>query len=524
MVYMLLTILSCSEPIALNANIVSPSNKSAFETNESIPFQAEVVFTQGKGEINFSWFSSKDGIFNQDSLAHAQSSLSEGFHTIIFEVKSYGGGTATDSISMVIGQEYIDPPSIALINPSNGTVLANSPSELEFQATDQQDNSEELWVDLYLEEEILCDGAPLSSGSFLCELTLELGSYDISAVVRDSEEYSSTLNASIEAVSQEDFDKDQDGHTPSEGDCDDVNANTFPNAPELCDGIDNDCDESTPIDVGSECYDDDGDGYCEDPPCLNSNLTEADCNDEYPQVNPDAQEIPNGIDDDCDGAVDEGTVHYDDDGDGYCELPPCSNSDSTQADCLDSDPTVSPAADELCSDGLDNDCSGIEDDENAIGCTEFFLDTDGDTFGSSNQTKCFCDDGSAPYTGLDNTDCYDENPEAHPLQTEFFTEDRGDGSFDYNCSGQEELELEGEGDGCNTGLLTALGLQCEANGVGWQDGEKSCGESGFWIEECAPDIPVICLAICAITGNLAQCLECGAVCLPDLDYTDQRCR
>ena len=118
----------------------------------------------------------------------------------------------------------------------------------------------------------------------------------------------------------------------------------------------------------------------------------------------------------------------------------------------------------------------------------------------------------------------DENPDAKPLQQNFFSEDRGDGSFDYDCSGVEELELEGEGDGCDTGLLTSR-LQCQANGVGWQGGQKYCGESGFWIQECTPEIPIICVALCVATGNLAQCLECGVkVCLPDMDYTDQGCR
>ena len=483
-----------------------------------------MVFIEGKGVFNFSWFSSKDGIFNQESLSYTQNTLSTGFHNIIFEVKSYGGVTATDTLSLIIGEDYIDEPQIELLSPNNGTVLEDAPTNIELLVYDQQDRSEQLWAELFLQDELICDGSPLNNGSFVCETTLQMGRYDLLVLATDLDQYTSTFETQIEAVSRADFDKDNDGYTPNQGDCDDTNNHIYPDAPELCDGLDNDCDESTLTDVGSECYDDDGDGYCEAPPCLNSDLTAPDCDDELSQVNPDAQEIPNGIDDDCDGNTDEGTVHYDDDGDGHCELPPCTNSDSLKVDCLDSDPLISPDAQEVCSDGQDNDCSGIEDDENAIGCSDFFLDLDGDTFGNSEETRCYCDNGSTPYTGLDNTDCYDENAQAHPLQTEFFTEDRGDGSFDYDCSGQEELEFEGEGDGCNTGLLTALGLQCEANGVGWQDGQKSCGESGFWIEECAPDIPVICIAICAITGNLAQCLECGAVCLPDMDYTDQGCR
>ncbi|MBU0984159.1 MAG: putative metal-binding motif-containing protein [candidate division Zixibacteria bacterium] len=56
--------------------------------------------------------------------------------------------------------------------------------------------------------------------------------------------------------------------------------------------------------------DDDGDGYTE---------TDGDCDDTDPSVNPGAIEVCNGIDDNCDGSVDEGCVTYyrDADGDGY---------------------------------------------------------------------------------------------------------------------------------------------------------------------------------------------------------------
>ena len=68
-----------------------------------------------------------------------------------------------------------------------------------------------------------------------------------------------------------------------------------------------------------ECYDDDGDGFCESPPCLDFTKNQSDCNDIYEQVHPNATEIPNNIDDDCDGYIDEGTAQYDDDGDGFAK-------------------------------------------------------------------------------------------------------------------------------------------------------------------------------------------------------------
>ncbi|MCB9693700.1 MAG: protein kinase [Alphaproteobacteria bacterium] len=80
----------------------------------------------------------------------------------------------------------------------------------------------------------------------------------------------------------------------------------------------------------------------------------ADCNDLDPMVNPGVQELafPNGVDDDCDGKIDEGTVAYDDDGDGLAER---------DGDCNDADPGVRPGATEL-PDCRDQDCDGEIDE------------------------------------------------------------------------------------------------------------------------------------------------------------------
>lgn len=62
------------------------------------------------------------------------------------------------------------------------------------------------------------------------------------------------------------FDLDGDGYTPNDGDCDDSSAMIHPNSDEICDGIDNNCDgllDEDPV-SGEQWYVDlDGDG------CLN---------------------------------------------------------------------------------------------------------------------------------------------------------------------------------------------------------------------------------------------------------------
>jgi len=83
-------------------------------------------------------------------------------------------------------------------------------------------------------------------------------------------------------------DRDGDGFSPSEGDCDDTDPNVYPGAIEIPDdGIDQNCDGSDDIE------DKDGDGYTN---------AGGDCNDNDPNIHPGAREIPNdGIDQDCDG-------------------------------------------------------------------------------------------------------------------------------------------------------------------------------------------------------------------------------
>ena len=135
------------------------------------------------------------------------------------------------------------------------------------------------------------------------------------------------------------FDLDGDGFTDCGGDCDDDDATIHPGAPELCDGVDNNCDGVLPDDE----EDHDGDGY---RGCA------GDCNGLDADVHPGAPETADGLDNDCDGTVDEGTAWYDDDGDGYAE---------DGGDCDDGDPAIHPGAPEA-ENGIDDDCDGIIDE------------------------------------------------------------------------------------------------------------------------------------------------------------------
>jgi N-acetylneuraminic acid mutarotase len=108
-------------------------------------------------------------------------------------------------------------------------------------------------------------------------------------------------------------DADGDGISECDGDCDDTNAAVFPGAPQVCDGVNNDCSDPAWPAVPSNDGDADGDGFlgCRD-----------DCDDTLASVHPGAPEVCNGVDDNCDGVVDNGGSAMCDDG-NFCTDDSC---------------------------------------------------------------------------------------------------------------------------------------------------------------------------------------------------------
>ena len=222
----------------------------------------------------------------------------------------------------------------------------------------------------------------------------------------------------------DEVDWDGDDFVPCIDDCDDGDPAVHPGAPDPCDGVDQDCDASDGVpevcdgedndcDGGTdEGFDRDGDGFtsCADPV--------PDCNDFDGDIFPGAPEICDGRDSDCDGAP--GADEADEDGDGVmiCE-----------GDCDDADPAVRPGAPEIC-DGKDSDCDG------AVGPEE--VDEDGD--------------GSLVCGG----DCDDADPGVYPDAVEVC-----DG-IDQDCDGVDggpELCTSGIDEDCD-GLVDSLDPDC----------------------------------------------------------------
>ncbi len=257
--------------------------------------------------------------------------------------------------------------------------------------------------------------------------------------------------------------------------------------------------------------DNDGDGFgtpgtstvsC--TPVIGYVTNSTDCNDNNAAVNPGVTEnLCNGIDDNCNGTIDEGRVdgctnssacnynaaatcdngscvlpttwYLNADGDNYyastqssCSSPGAGWVNTAPSggsgDCNDSNAAINPGATENLCNGIDDNCNGTIDEGRVNGCTNstacnynpaatcdngsctfattWYLNADGDNYYASTQTAC-----TSPGAGWVNTaptggsgDCNDNNAAVHPGATENLCN-----GIDDNCNGTID---EGRVNGC----------------------------------------------------------------------------
>ena len=297
-----------------------------------------------------------------------------------------------------------------------------------------------------------------------------------------------------------DLDHDGDGYSADAGDCDDLDLDVGPQAPERCDSADNDCDglvdEADAVDAPTWFADGDSDGWgsastsltwCSPPEGFVADGT--DCDDTRADVRPGAPEICDSADNNCDGAIDEGDPEGespwrpDADGDGYgvdegtelaCSAPEGFVAPTGVVDCDDADPTSHPTATEIC-DTRDNDCDGQVDEPGAQGAPSWYADLDGDLWGQAStvQVLCAAPQGFVAQPG----DCDEGDPTVNPGALE-----RCDDAVDNNCDGAvDEATAEDasafyadtDDDGYGDGAL--LVVACEAP-PGYVDPNTDCDD------------------------------------------------
>ena len=273
-----------------------------------------------------------------------------------------------------------------------------------------------------------------------------------------------------------DDDLDADGFGLAE-DCDDQDAGAFPGATEQCNGVDDDCDGQVDDAVGDTWYaDKDGDSFgdaeqstvsCDGDEALVADSS--DCDDLRSDVNPGALEVCDGVDNNCDGAVDEGvllTFYVDADGDGFgaqeqveaCEQP--SGYAANAQDCDDTEARVSPLGVELC-DQVDNDCDGDTDEDDAADASSWYADGDGDGYGDPDDEEASC---GQPSGRVDNDeDCDDGDSSLNP-DTVWYADGDGDGEGTPNsttASCDQPSGYVSNSDDCNDNDSTALSAGTE---------------------------------------------------------------
>ncbi len=291
-------------------------------------------------------------------------------------------------------------------------------------------------------------------------------------------------DSSDTGVPTDQADADGDGFN-ADVDCNDQDSDVHPDATELCDGIDNDCDDLIDEDLLLTGYlDSDGDSWG-DPataadvcPDTQGYVFQADdCNDSDPAIHPGADEYCNGVDDDCDDETDENPVdaslwYLDSDGDSWgdeeqplasCDQP--SGYVAEPGDCDDSSPEINPGADEYCN-GVDDDCDD-ETDEDATDASLWYLDSDGDSWGDEDLTLASCDQPSG-YVA-EPGDCDDSSPEINPGATEICDEldNDCDDAVDEGLGSTWYADLDGDswGDESSTAeACTAPGGYVEVSG------------------------------------------------------------
>jgi len=277
-----------------------------------------------------------------------------------------------------------------------------------------------------------------------------------------------------------------------------------------CDGGSEDCTEFIDFEA---FFDLDGDGFGADSAGMVCTLeagqveVAGDCDDTDATIFPGAEELCNGIDDNCSAGIDDGfelvQYWYDEDRDGYGSAYPsqlsCEISDvrwvENSDDCDDLDPNRHPDSQEICNGGVDDDCDNLSEetdpDLDLDTQIRWYEDLDADTYGNPQRfvESCLAPSGYV----LDGTDCNDARNTINPGAPEVCNDgvdddcdvlaDDDDPSLDPASLLSFYEDLDGDGFG-NPGVPL---LACAPQG-GRVDNDLDCNDADASISPSRPEI------------------------------------
>jgi len=403
------------------------------------------------------------------------------------------------------GDEVCDSPGLSpgcsIVGPDNCIFIQNP---------DQKDNESDLlgdFCDPDDDNDGICDSLADAADTVACSLSS--GKADNCPLVANPDQ------ANFDSDSQGDIcDEDDDNdNDPDYTDCNDYNAlvNSLPGTIEYCNGIDDNCvggiDEANTIDCINHYYDNDGDGFgtsqyeclC-NPQAYYRAFEAGDCDDSNLAVHPEAAEVCNNLDDNCDNIKDPpgspGSTKYykDKDGDLYGlasdSMMLCSKdyvakyTAETSGDCNDDNYGVNPGVNESCYTAYDDDCVGGANEEKpqgyqGSGYKTYYRDADNDGWGDSGNQKTLCA-ATGSWDTTTGGDCCDSDSNAKPGQNEWYASTNNCGGWDYNCNNNTDYQYNKSNVECNGGGFSG----CSVSEAGWDGGRPGCGSSAKWLKDC----------------------------------------